>query len=180
MRTENHIKGHMEMQDIVLRKGVFDDWRDLLQNILSRDESAEYMLWNPIYDEEHARENAKKMVEFQLTHDAWVVYEKKSDQAIGWTGVKEIDKKVWQDTGIAIGPDFTGKGYGKQVLQCMMYYVFEEKKADKMLCSCRSKNTASKALIRGSGFVFSTFEDKIDPRNGEKYMLEYYEMSRII
>lgn len=168
----------METQDIVLRKGVFDDWRDLLRNILSRDESAKYMLWDPIYDAEHAKENAKKMVEFQLTHDAWVVCEKKSGQAIGWTGVTEIDKKVWKDTGIAIGPDFTGKGYGKQVLQCMMHYVFEEKKADKMLFSCRNKNKASKALCRGSGFVYHNSEDKIDPRNGENYVLEYYELSR--
>lgn len=52
--------GLMETDDIVLRKGIFDDWKDLFKNILSRYESAEYMLWRPIHDEEHAMENAER------------------------------------------------------------------------------------------------------------------------
>lgn len=77
----------MEAEDIILKKGVFEDWRALYKNILSREESARYMLWNPIHDEEYARENARKMIKFQKNHDAWLVYEKMSGQAIGWTGV---------------------------------------------------------------------------------------------
>lgn len=168
----------METTDLVIRKGVFTDWKDLLQNILSQKESAKYMLWNPIYEEEHARESTKKMIEFQRTHDAWLVYEKKSGQAIGWAGVTRVEKGVWEDSGIAIGPDFTGKGYGKQLLQCLVHYVFEVKKADKMLYSCRSGNEAARALCQSLGFVYIASEVKKDPGNGEHYTLEHYELAR--
>lgn len=166
----------METRDLVIEKGVFTDWKDLLQNVLSQKKSAKYMLWNPIYSEEHARMNAKKMIEFQRTHDAWLVYEKKSNQAIGWAGVTEVEVGVWEDSGIVIGSDFTGKGYGKQLLQCLIRYVFEEKKANKMICSCRSGNEVSRLLCQTLGFAYVASEDKIDQRNGEYYTLEYYEL----
>lgn len=166
----------METQDLILRKGVFDDWRDLLRNVKSHEESARYMLWNPIYDEKSARENMEKTMKFQKTHDAWLICEKGSNQAIGWAGVSEMKENVWQDTGIAIGPDFTGRGYGKQVLQCLIQYVFQEKRAEKFICSCRSQNNASRSLIQSLGFVPFKAENKTDSRNGEKYILEYYEL----
>ena len=57
----------METRDLVIEKGVFTDWKDLLQNVLSQKKSATYMLWYPIYSGEHARMNTKKMIEFQRT-----------------------------------------------------------------------------------------------------------------
>lgn len=168
----------METKDLVIRKGVFADWSDLLQNVLSHKESAKYMLWSPIYDEENAKKNTQKMLEFQRTHDAWLVYEKKSDQAIGWAGVTEVEEGVWEDSGIVIGHSFTGKGYGKQLLQCLIRYVFEEKEAGKMLFSCRSGNNVSRLLCQSLGFVYVVSEVKTDPRNGEPYTLEYYELVR--
>ena len=35
----------METRDLVIEKGVFTDWKDLLQNVLSQKKSAKYMLW---------------------------------------------------------------------------------------------------------------------------------------
>lgn len=172
--------GLMETDDIVLRKGIFDDWKDLFKNILSKNESAEYMLWRPIHDEEHAMENARKMIDFQKTQDAWLVYEKSSGEAIGWAGVEKLegnrqDDNAWADTGVAIGPDFTGKGYGRQILQCLIRYVREEKKADRFLVSCRGENEAARALCQSLGFAYVDCEEKTDPRNGLVYTLEYYE-----
>lgn len=168
----------METMDLFIKKGVFTDWKDLLQNVWSQKESAKYMLWNPIYDEEHAREKIKKVIEFQRTQDAWLIYEKKSNQAIGWAGVTEVEEGIWEDSGIVIGPDFTGKGYGKQLLQCLIGYVFEKKKADKMLYSCRGGNEVARVLCQSLGFVYVASEDKTDQRNGEHYTLEHYELAR--
>lgn len=168
----------METKDLVVKKGVFTDWKNLFKNVLSQKESAKYMLWSPIFDEEHARENIKKMMEFQQMHDAWLLYEKKSNQAIGWAGVTELEKGVWEDSGIVIGPGFTGKGYGKQLLQCLIHYVFEEKKAEKMICTCRSENDVSRLLLQSLGFTYIASEAKTDPRNGGHYTLEYYELVR--
>ena len=57
-------------------------------------------------------------------------------------------------------------------------YVFEEKKADKMICSCRSGNNVSRLLCQSLGFAYVAAEDKIDHRNGEHYTLEYYELAQ--
>ena len=35
---------------------------------------------------------------------------------IGYAGMKETSKGVFEDSGIAVGPSYTGKGYGKQIL----------------------------------------------------------------
>jgi len=52
----------METMDLIVKKAVFTDWKDLLQNVLSKKESAKYLLWNPIYEEGQARENIKKTI----------------------------------------------------------------------------------------------------------------------
>lgn len=188
LREKEFKGGRTDMQwlateDIQLKKGTYGDWRALYKNILSREESAQHMLWSPVLDEEHARKNIRKTIEFQKSHDAWLVYEKGSGQAIGWAGVDGAEKNtwedsVWSDTGIAIGPDFTGKGYGKQILQCLIRYVFGEKRADRFRVSCRSKNAAARALCQSLGFSCVDTETKTDPHNGEEYVLEYYELER--
>lgn len=118
----------------------------------------------------------EKVMKNQKAHDAWLIYEKESNQAIGWAGVSKMGGNVWQDTGIVIGPDFTGRGYGKQVLQCLIQYVFQEKRAEKFICSCRSQNSVSRSLIQSLGFVPFKAENRTDSRKGEKYILEYFEL----
>lgn len=53
---------------------------------------------------------------YQENHDTWLVYEKKSGQAIGFAGVEETAPHIYQDVGIALGPKYVGKGYGKHIL----------------------------------------------------------------
>ncbi len=36
-------------------------------------------------------------------------------EAIGWASMREANPYVYENMGIAIGPDFVGKGYGKQI-----------------------------------------------------------------
>ena len=64
------------------------------------------------------------------------------------------------------------------MLQCLIRYVFEEKKADKMIYSCRSGNDVSRLLCQLLGFTYIASEDKTDQRKVEHYILEYYELVR--
>ena len=73
--------------------------------------------------------------------------------------------------GIAIGPDFVGKGYGKQILNAL---CDEAKKqgAREFRCSYRENNIASKGLQDACEFVFDyRSEEKTDPRTGEVYVV---------
>lgn len=39
--------------------------------------------------------------------------------------MKEIDEGIYEDSRIAIGTKFVGRGYGKQILMALVDYCFE-------------------------------------------------------
>lgn len=165
----------LETKDIYLDKGKFEDWKDMYRNIWSRDESARYMLWKVSRSEEEARDRMRKTIEWQKTHDAYFIYEKAGGHAIGFAGFTEVEPGVFEDTGVAFGPEYVGKGYGKQLLPALVAYCFEERGGEKFICSSRSKNTASKRLALSCGFTYTHSQDRVDARNGESYVVEFFE-----
>jgi len=166
----------IETRDLILDKGKFEDWESMYKNIWSHDESAQYMLWRPVHTEEDAKERIKKNIFFMEKCElAWFIYEKSSGEAIGFAGMEKIGEGVYEDTGIAIGPAFTRKGYGKQILMALVNEAFTNFDADKFVCSCRRQNEASKQLQLSCGFRYTHSENKIDLRNESEYILDYYE-----
>lgn len=163
----------MEAKDIRLGKAKQEDWQDLYVNLWSRPESARYMLWKVTESEEAAKVRMEKSISFQNAHEAYTIYEKKSGRAIGFAGMTEIKPHVYEDTGIAIGPDYTGKGYGKQALRLLMERA-ASLGAREFICSARSQNTASKALIVSLGFSYRDSQERTDPRDQSTYRLEFF------
>lgn len=169
----------LETRDLILKQGVFEDWKDMYVNLLSHEESAQYMLWKPVRSEDEAKERMRRTLRYQKESGlAWLIYKKESLEAIGFAGLLRLDAKTYEDTGIAIGPAFAGKGYGKQVLNALAEYCFEELGAERLICSCRSANAASRALQLSCGFRYTHSEGRTDPRNGEDYTCEFYERRR--
>jgi hypothetical protein len=77
-------KGRMETEDIILGKAKYEDWSSIYRNVWSRPETAEHMAWKVTADEDGARERIQRTITWQKTHDAWLVYERGSGQAIGF------------------------------------------------------------------------------------------------
>lgn len=165
----------LRTRDLILKKPEFEDWRDIYRNLWSREESARYMLWNVTRSEEDAKRRMERTIAFQAEHTAWLVYEKESGQAIGFAGMEEISPGVYEDIGIAVGPEFTGRGYGKQILTALTDYAFSGLGADRFVASCRSENAPSRGMILACGFRYTHCENRIDPRNGLPYVLAFYE-----
>ena len=117
----------------------------------------------------------RRTVAWQQDHDGWLVYEKITGVPIGFAGMREVTPGVWEDTGIALGPGYTGRGYGRQVLGCLLDWCKREKGARKFLYTTRRQNTASRALARACGFVYTHSEPRTDPRTGEEYVMDAYE-----
>ena len=164
----------LETRDLIIKKAEQKDWKDMYYNIWRHSESARYMFWSMTTSEEDAKARMERTIAFEATHPyAWLVYEKKSNQAIGFAGITEIEEGVYEDQGVAIGPAFVGKGYGKQIVNALVDFARDELGARKMVLSYRSDNIASKKLQETCGFVYSHSEEKIDPRNGEPYVVEY-------
>lgn len=169
-------KERIETPRLFLGKAAPADTQALYDNLWSQEESARYMLWQPVGSMEEAQERMKRTIEFQKDHLAYTVYEKASRQAIGFAGIVEIADKVYEDTGIAVGPQFVRRGYGKEILNALVKYCFDELGAVKMVCSCRSQNTASRNLQLSCGFRYSHSELRTDRRNGTDYTVEFYEL----
>lgn len=164
-----------ETKDIILRKAVFADWDALYRNIWQHRESAQYMVWNVTESEEEAISRMERTLAFQASHDYhWTVVEKASNQAIGWAGMEERMPGVWGETGIALGPAFTGKGYGKQILTFLTNYARAELGAKVFEASCRRENLISKKLQLSCGFSYSHSEEVVHPRDGIRYTLDHY------
>ncbi|MBQ8518290.1 MAG: GNAT family N-acetyltransferase [Agathobacter sp.] len=164
----------LETKDLIIKQAEQKDWKDMYYNLWRHAESAKYMLWDVTTSEEDAQIRMEKTIAYERNHPyAWFVYEKASGKAIGFAGMIEIEPGIFEDTGVALGPDFVGKGYGKQIVRAMENYVKNDLGAKKMVLSARSQNIASKKVQQACGFVYSHSEEKVDPRTGEHYVLEY-------
>ena len=168
----------MDTKDLILRKARFEDWEDLYQNIWSREESARHMLWKVTTSEEEARDRIQRTVEFQRDHEAWIVCEKADGRVIGWAGIRQLEPGVYEDTGVAVGPEYTGRGYGKQIVSALTEYVFETLGGQRLILSCRSANAPSRGTILSCGFTYTHSEDRVDPRDDSPYVVEFYERKK--
>ncbi len=166
----------VETKNLVLRQAVFDDWKSLYINLWRHKESAKYMLWRPLDSEQQSRERIIKVIEYQKKNPhQYIVCEKSSGQAIGFAGMTKRREGVYEDTGIAIGPAFVRRGYGKQILMGLMQVAFEQLEAKRFVSSCRNENLASRMLLRACGFTYSHSEERVDSRTEQLYQLEFYD-----
>jgi len=164
----------IEIKDLILRQGSADDWQDLYRNLWSREEVFQYMFNKPSPDEEAGRKRTALYVEMHKeVKTEFFVCEKSSGQAIGIAGIKELKLGKWTITDIAIGPDFHGKGYGKQIVTALLNLAFELG-ATEVAYDCFAQNEASKRLALSCGFAYSYSEEAELMKNGEKVILDYY------
>lgn len=164
----------IETKDLIMKKAVFDDWKPLYRNITSRPESAKYMLWKTDDSEKVSKDRMLRTLDFQSKEKyALTVYLKTESgpEAIGWASMREAGPGIYEEMGIAIGPEFVGKGYGKQILNALCEEA-KKQGAKEFRCSYREKNLASKGLMDACGFEFDyRSEEKTDPRTGEIYVV---------
>lgn len=164
----------MEKLDIRLGKARYSDWEAMYRNVWSRTETARYMHWEITTSAQEAQAKMERTILYQKTHDTYLVYELSSGQAIGFAGVERLSEHVYCDAGIALGPEYVGKGYGKQILLVLLEYCRSFWSAKEFLYSTKSTNTASRSLAISCGFSYLHSERKIDSLIGEPYELMVY------
>ena len=164
----------LETKDLILKKAVFEDWPDIYRNLWRHAESARYMLWRVTESEEAARDRMRRTLAYEQQHEyALLVYEKKSGKAIGFAGMRELAPGLWEESGVALGPDYVGRGYGGQILDALTQRAFSLG-AREFRAYCREQNERSHRLILSRGFRPAGSERLIDERNGEEYVLLHF------
>ena len=166
----------IETESLILDKAKFSDWKEMYCNVWSQPESAKYMAWNITTSEENAKIRIMKTIAFQKEHDTYLVYEKATGKAIGFAGVEKIEPYIYQEAGICLGPDYVGKGFGKQILQGLIQYCKEEFSAKKFIYSTREENRASNQLAKSLGFTVISSVPKTDSKDGHSYNLLQYSL----
>lgn len=165
----------LETEHLKLKKAEEADLNDIYHNLWQHKESAKYMLWDVTESQQAAEDRMQRSIAFQKTHKyAFFVQEKSTGKVIGFAGMREAEPWVYEDTGVALGPDYTQKGYGTEILNAFL----KEAKANgayKLVTTCRKQNVASHALQMKCGMTFSHDEDRIDPRDGSPFVLEFNE-----
>lgn len=164
----------LEAEDIVLGKAEFSDWEAMYRNVWSREEAARFMVWKVTASEEEARERMRRTILFQETHDAYLVYEKRTGEAIGFAGVGKIGPGIYEETGIALGPEYVGRGYGKQILELLLRFCGESLGGKELYYHTRTANRASRALALSCGFTYVRTEQKKEAGNGRSCEIEVY------
>ncbi len=166
----------IQTKDLILDKAKFSDWEGMYHNVWSHPESAKYMLWKVTTSESDARVRIQKTIEFQQSHDTYVVYERASGNPIGFAGIEKVAPAIYGETGICLGPDYVGKGFGRQILRALVLYCKENFGATEFLYSTREENEASNRLAVSLGFTLIASEPKTDSRDGHPYTLLKYSL----
>ena len=168
----------IETKDLILDKAKIEDLNSIYKNYWSHEETARYMLWAPCTSVEEARERLDKVIEFQKGKVAYFVYEKSSGQAIGMAAMLEIEPNIYEDGGIGIGKDFVGKGYGRQILNALIDYLFNEMNADKIICSCHTDNISSAKMQQSCGMHYTHSEMVTRKKDDLTYKADYYVITK--
>ncbi len=166
----------IETESLILDRAKFSDWKEMYRNVWSQPESARYMAWSITTSEEAAKIRIVKTIAFQKEHDTYVVYEKSSGKAIGFAGVEKLEPCIYQEAGICLGPNYVGKGFGRQILQGLIQYCKEQFGAKEFIYSTRDENTASNRLAKSFGFLLISSAAKIDSKDGHSYNLLQYSL----
>ncbi|MBE7082697.1 MAG: GNAT family N-acetyltransferase [Clostridiales bacterium] len=171
-------KDKLETKDLILGKAKQEDLQSIYNNYWNSEKTSKFMLWVPQKNLEEAQERLDKTIAFQKDHLAFLIYEKATGEAIGQAAMIEIEEGIWEDGGVGMGEKFVGKGYGKQVLNCFIDYLFSELNAQKIICSCHPDNTPSKKLQQACGMKFTHTQEFTRKKDGVTYNAEYYAITR--
>ena len=166
----------LETRDLVLDKAKPEDWEAMYRNVWRHRSSARYMRWRVTERAEDAPDRMRRTIEFQKSHDTYLVYWKATGEAIGFADVEQMAPTVWEEAGICLGPDFVGRGFGKQILQCLIRHA-KELGAREFTACAREENQASRALIASMGFTQIGAEELTDDRDGSAYLYLRYKLN---
>ena len=168
----------LETKDLILGKARQEDLEAIYMNYWSSEISAQYMLWSPQKNLDEAQDRLNRTINYQKDNFAFFIYEKASNQPIGQVAMKEVEKGIWEDCGIGMGENFVGKGYGKQILTCIINYLFSELNAEKIICSCHPDNISSQKMQLSCGMKFTHFQPYTREKDNVTYMAMFHEITK--
>lgn len=163
-----------EADHIYLKKACMDDTTAMYQNVWSDRDISKYMNFKPIDNLADAKIMMQQSIEYQKHSMSFLVYDKSTDEAIGFAGVKNVSDSDYAESGLCIARKCQGKGYGKELLLLLLSIVFDELHGDKFIYAAMEGNTVSINLCRSCGFVYDSSKKVIRKWDNYEYVSEIY------
>lgn len=156
----------LEGRHIRLRKAEEKDAGSMLKNVWSDEAVYRWMLYQPIFTQEDALERCRRSMQFQKDHYAYFVARKDTDEAIGLCAIRENEKGHFEESGICIGAEYQGKGYGKEIVALLLELAFQGLGAADIRYGYFTDNEKSKKLAEFFGFRYDCTYELTRPWDG--------------
>ena len=156
----------LEGDHIRLRKAKENDWESMLKNVWGNEAVYRWMLFQPTLTKEEARERCRRSIIYQKDHLAWFVALKDTDEAIGLCAIRENEKGHFEESGICIGTEYQGRGYGKEIVSLLLAFAFHVLDAEDIRYGYFQDNERSKKLAGYFGFQYDKTYDLTRPWDG--------------
>ena len=175
---EENIVKYIEHNNITLRKAKTSDLKPLFINLWSSGEVAKYLFWEKSNSLENATERLDRTIKYQSENNGFVVALKSTGEAIGITGVVEYEPLCYRESGLCIGEQFQGFGYGKEMLEMLLYLVFVVLKGNVFRYSCVSENIRSKNLCLNYGFEYKETLKEVRKWDNKEFNIDYFYLTK--
>ena len=145
-----------------------------------------YRLWNSIESfgryynsspiREESEKNANELVDSHSDRNfRFAIRPLDSDEFLGVCAIEDI---VWPHRGgwlsIALGPDFQGKGFGKEAMQLLVNYAFNELNLHRLQLTVFSYNVGAIKLYESIGFKHEGTYREFLQRDGKRHDMHLY------
>lgn len=160
---------------LTLRKAAERDLELIWRRVWADERLARRMLWAPTLTRGDAELRMARTIAYQADHYAYFVCLTETDEPIGFAGLREPGPGEVEETGLCIAFDRQRRGYGKETLNALTALAFGRLGAGRFLASCFHENTASAALIRSCGFVYTHSDEGLREHDGLRFRCDHYE-----
>lgn len=174
----DHMIKYVEHNHIALRKARIDDLESIYQNVWSSKQIAKFLFWKESGSIEEAKERLLRTINFQSHHHGFVVVLKNTDEVIGITGIYEYEPFKYMESGLCLGEKYQGYGYGKEMLEMLLYLAFEVFKASTFIYACITENLKSKHLCLKYGFEYHESKEEIRKWDNQKFTIDYFYLTK--
>lgn len=164
--TLNPMYDTLAGERIVLRKAREEDWKSMLENVWGNEAVYRWMLYQPTFTEEDAKERCRRSIQYQKDHYAWFVALKETDEAVGLCALRENEPGHYEEAGICIAPKCQGKGYGKEIVSLLLDLGFMKLGAEDFRYGYFQENEKSRKVAEHFGFRYDRSEEMTRPWDG--------------
>ena len=170
----NHKYDEIITDRLIIRKAKFDDLDSIYNNIWSDEVIASNMLWEVTKTREDAITRMERTINYQSNNYAYFICLKDTNEAIGFSGIKEIDKDIYEDAGLCIATKYQGMGFAKEVISAFIDLIFNELNGKRFIYGCFNTNEKSRNVCLKLGFNYLDSKELTREHDNKDFMVDYY------